>query len=210
MPHVTAGMDEALPVTALLLAGGEGRRMGGQDKGWLELAGQPLVRHAITRLLPQVHRLLISANRNIGCYEALGFPVLADAAPWIGMGPVAALATLAPTITSTNGYVQLAPCDMPLLPADLVERLEAALQEDARLEMVYPVCVDASQPALLLAKCAALADAADYLAAGQRSLRGWIARHASRGVVFDNAMAFANANDPAALRQLEQVISHDA
>ncbi|VEB41868.1 molybdopterin-guanine dinucleotide biosynthesis protein MobA [Chromobacterium violaceum] len=29
-------------VTALLLAGGEGRRMGGADKGWLELDGVPL------------------------------------------------------------------------------------------------------------------------------------------------------------------------
>ena len=63
---------------------------------------------------------------------------------------------------------------------------------------------------MLLAKCSALASVAAYLASGQRSLRGWIASRASQAVAFDDVAAFANANDPAALLQLEHRLSHDA
>ena len=196
-----------LPVTALILAGGEGRRMGCQDKGLMRLAGQPLVRHVIERLRPQVPQLQISANRNLQDYAALGYPVYPDDAPWQGMGPMAALATLASTMAEAPGYVQLAPCDAPLLPRHLVRDLLATLQQNPALEIAYPQCGDRTQPAMALAKCSALASAPVYLASGGRSLRGWMAGRAAHPVVFDDAAAFANANDPAALLQLEHLLS---
>ncbi len=184
--------------------------MGGQDKGMTRLAGQPLMHHVIARLRPQVQQLLISANRNLPDYAALGYPVHTDETRWQSMGPMAALASLAATLAHTPGYVQLAPCDAPLLPGHLVHDLLATLQQNPALEIAYPQCGDRPQPAMALAKCATLASVPAYLASGQRSLRGWIASRAAQAVAFDDAAAFANANDPAALLQLEHLLSHDA
>ncbi len=51
-------------VTGLVLAGGQGSRMGGVDKGLQEFRGKPMVAHVIERFAPQVDELLINANRN--------------------------------------------------------------------------------------------------------------------------------------------------
>lgn len=53
--------------------------MGGQDKGLLPLAGEPLIVHSIRRLQPQVAELLISANRNLAIYQTFGHRVIGDA-----------------------------------------------------------------------------------------------------------------------------------
>ena len=66
-------------ITGLILAGGQGSRMGGLDKGLQPLQGRPLVEHAIERLRPQVGALAISANRNVDVYRRYGFPVWPDA-----------------------------------------------------------------------------------------------------------------------------------
>ncbi|HTJ94962.1 MAG TPA: molybdenum cofactor guanylyltransferase [Pararobbsia sp.] len=65
-------------ITGLILAGGQGSRMGGVDKGLELLQGRPLVEYAIERLRPQVGTLIISANRHIEAYARYGFPVITD------------------------------------------------------------------------------------------------------------------------------------
>jgi molybdopterin-guanine dinucleotide biosynthesis protein A len=65
-------------VTGLILAGGRGRRLGGIDKGLLDLNGEPLVQRVAQRLAGQVGRPLLSANRNLDRYRALGFAPLTD------------------------------------------------------------------------------------------------------------------------------------
>jgi hypothetical protein len=59
-------------VTGIVLAGGLGRRMGGVDKGLVELNGRPMVAHVLSRLAPQVGDVLINANQNAERYGALG------------------------------------------------------------------------------------------------------------------------------------------
>lgn len=200
-----------VPVHGLLLAGGEGSRLGGVDKGWVALAGRPLVQHVLARLRPQVQTLTISANRHLEQYAALGYPVLSDAPAWQGMGPLAALATLsAHRQAPQQGYVQLCPCDTPLVPLDLVRRLQQELLQNPTLDVVYPQNAHGPQPALMLAQCSALASVPAYLVSGQRSLRGWLATRQAQPVFFDNELAFANANDPQALQGLEQLFAHDA
>ena len=63
-------------VTGIVLAGGQGRRMGGVDKGLVELDGQPMVAHVLARLAPQVGDVLINANQNLERYAAFGYPVV--------------------------------------------------------------------------------------------------------------------------------------
>ncbi|MDP2253153.1 MAG: NTP transferase domain-containing protein, partial [Thiobacillus sp.] len=68
-------------VAAVILAGGQGRRMGGADKGLIDYRGRPLVEWALAALAPQVGEILISANRNLDLYAAYGHRVLPDTMP---------------------------------------------------------------------------------------------------------------------------------
>ncbi|MCO5620354.1 NTP transferase domain-containing protein, partial [Citrobacter freundii] len=65
------------PVSAVILEGGRATRMGGEDKGWVALAGRPLIDHVLARLRPQVDEVLINANRSQARYQALA-PVISD------------------------------------------------------------------------------------------------------------------------------------
>ena len=82
--------DRKDKITGILLAGGQGRRMGGVDKGLQLLRGKPMAQHVIERFAPQVDELLINANQNIEQYQGLGYRVIPDA---IGgfVGPLAGL-----------------------------------------------------------------------------------------------------------------------
>ncbi|MEQ6292553.1 molybdenum cofactor guanylyltransferase MobA [Vogesella sp. GCM10023246] len=185
----------------LLLAGGEGRRMGGVDKGQQLLCGQPLAVHVLTRLAPQLGWLAISANRSLDAYRTLGLPVWPDDAAWQGMGPLAALATAAALLPPTITQLQLVPCDTPDLPATLSVTLAAALAASGA-DIALPRTPQGPQPACLLLRVGVLASVAPYLLGGQRSIRGWLATQRVVEVPFADATAFANANDPATLAAL--------
>jgi molybdopterin-guanine dinucleotide biosynthesis protein A len=114
-------------ITGVILAGGEGRRLGGVDKGLQELRGRPMVQWVLERLAPQVDTVLISANRNLQRYAAFGCPVLPDRIPDFA-GPLAGLH--AALTQAATPLVATVPCDSPFLPADLVARLHAALMAD--------------------------------------------------------------------------------
>jgi len=110
-------------ITALILAGGASSRMGGIDKGLVDVAGHPLVEHVAARLSPQVAGVLISANRNLPLWRRYGWPVLTDAAP-AGRGPLAGI--LAGLEQCPTDWLLVVPCDAPALPQDLAARLAAA------------------------------------------------------------------------------------
>ena len=75
-PHLIAA-----DVTGVVLAGGRGQRMGGVDKGWIELGGRPLIDHVLARFAPQVSEVIISANRNLDRYAGFGHAVVTDEVP---------------------------------------------------------------------------------------------------------------------------------
>ncbi len=78
-------------ITGVLLAGGKGSRMGGADKGWIEFEGMALVERLLPQLARQVDKVIISANRNVERYAALGAPAVADLRSDYA-GPLAAIA----------------------------------------------------------------------------------------------------------------------
>ena len=51
-------------VTAAVLAGGAGSRLGGRDKGLHPLDGKPLIAHVAQALAAQAGKILICINRN--------------------------------------------------------------------------------------------------------------------------------------------------
>ena len=124
MPAPATRQPAAL-ITGVILAGGQGTRMGGVDKGLQLHGGKALVRHVAERLTPQVAQLMINANRNEAAYAAFGYPVFADQITGFA-GPLAGLH--AALSVANTPLVLTAPCDSPGLPLDLVSRLDSALQ----------------------------------------------------------------------------------
>jgi molybdenum cofactor guanylyltransferase len=185
-------------ITGLVLAGGQGRRMGNVDKGFVELAGRPLVAHVIDRLVPQVATLVINANRSVERYAAYGFPVVADAIGGFA-GPLAGLhAGLAAAATP---FVATSPCDSPFLPADLVARLAAAFDAQP-IDIAVARTFDQPHPVFALVRRTVLPHLERFLDAGGRKIDAWYASLATAEVSFDDeADAFRNINTPAELVQ---------
>ena len=113
----------------VILAGGQGRRMGGADKALLRLAGRTLVAHAVDRLEPQVERLAINANGAPERFATFALPVLADDDP---QGPLSGvLAGLAWAGAAGADAVVTVAVDCPFFPGDLVPRLALAAETSA-------------------------------------------------------------------------------
>ena len=191
-------------ITGVILAGGAGRRLGGVDKGLQELRGRPLVQWVLEGLAPQVGRVLISANRNLPRYAAFGYPVLPDRIPGFA-GPLAGLhAALAQAATPLVASV---PCDSPFLPADLVQRLYAALLAD-EAELAVARAGGRTHRAFCLARRELLPGLDAFLAAGERKVGLWHASLKAVEVDFDDeAAAFDNINTPQDLARCRPLAS---
>ena len=190
-------------ITGLVLAGGRGSRMGGVDKGLQMHLGMPLAQHALQRLAPQVGPLLINANRHLDAYAAMGTPVCADVLPDYA-GPLAGF--MAGLERCATPWLVTVPCDSPLFPTDLVERLAQALTEaDADIAMAATLedGVEQVQPVFCLMKASVQASLAAFTQSGQRKIDRWTALHRCVEVRFGDARAFFNANTLAELQQLQ-------
>ena len=179
------------PVTGLVLAGGQGRRMGGVDKGLKLFQGRPLVQWVIERLRPQVDRLLINSNQNPDAYSRFGYPLVPDDIGGFA-GPLAGLQ--AGLSRATTPLLATAPCDSPFLPLDLVRRLHDALEaKDAQLAVARTG--DQPHPVFALCRRDVLGGLSAFLQEGGRKIDAWYASLAVVEVLFDDeAQAFANIN----------------
>ncbi len=188
-------VNKRLAVTGLVLAGGQGRRMGGRDKGLVDYKGKPLVDWVIERLLPQVDELLISANRNLGEYSERGFRVLPDAVQDF-LGPLAGMQ--AGLQVARHEWMLSVPCDVPHLPQDLVMHMA---EHAAGREAVFARDAERDHPAILLLNKACLPKLMGYLEKGGRSVKGFLGALNVEAAFFPDAAAFGNMNE---VSQLEQ------
>jgi molybdopterin-guanine dinucleotide biosynthesis protein A len=196
----------ATRITGLVLAGGLARRMGGQDKGFVELAGQPMVVHVLSRLAPQVGPILISANRNPERYAEFGRPVLGDDVAGF-LGPLAGVLT--GLRACTTEFLLTAPCDAPLLPPDLALRLGSALIEQCA-DVAVADDGDRLQTVFMLVRREVLPSLEAFLAGGQRKIDAWFTGlRLARADFSDCAPSFANVNDPAERDALENALREE-
>jgi molybdenum cofactor guanylyltransferase len=194
-------------ITGLILAGGQGSRMGHVDKGLQTLHGQPLYQHVITRLRQQTGTMLINANRNQAQYQSSGCLVLADQIDGFA-GPLAGMAV--GLQHASTDYVLCVPCDSPFLPLDLAEQLGAALlaqSADLAMAMTREDGKIQSQPVFCLLKRTLLPDLLDFLQRGGRKINGWFEQFTVARVIFDDASAFRNLNTLPELEQAEAEIA---
>lgn len=188
---VTGRTMEHREITGVVLAGGQGRRLGGIDKGWYRFQGRPLIEHVVTRLETQVPTLLINANRSLEAYRALGFPVIEDRRPGFE-GPL--MGIWSALCAADTPWVMVVPCDTPSLPDDLVSRLCQGIGDHA-----IAVAHDGTRahPVVALIRRDLADDLEAALAAGERKVARWYARHPCRFVTFaEGSPAFANLNTP--------------
>lgn len=187
-------------ITALILAGGRGSRMGSVDKGLQLFNGTPMVTHVLNRLGPQVDEVIINANRSIDQYAALGHRVIPDAIDGFA-GPLAGLHV--GLMHATTPLLVTAPCDSPFLPLDLVARLQIAL-ELRNADLAVAKTFDQAHPVFCLVKRELEPHLREFLASGQRKIDKWYATLQVVEVPFDDQeSAFANINTEVELRALE-------
>lgn len=203
-PAVVAVAD----ITGLVLAGGQGTRMGGADKGLQLWCGRPLAWHAAQRLAPQVGALSLNANRHLADYAAFGWPVWPDTLA-DHPGPLAGF--LAGLARCETPYLACVPCDSPLFPPDLVPRLAQA-QSRERAAVAVACAADAAgvlrrQPVFCLMHRSVASSLSDFMGAGGRKIGAWLSSVGAISVAFDRpgdaADAFANVNTLAELQALE-------
>jgi molybdopterin-guanine dinucleotide biosynthesis protein A len=189
-----------IEVSGVVLAGGQGSRMGGVDKGLQPFRGRPMVAHAIERLAPQVDELLVNANRNAEAYGAFGYPVVADGIEGFA-GPLAGFER---GLAHAHGaLVVTVPCDSPFLPLDLVARLRAALERE-HADLAVARTGTQAHPVFSLMRRSVHGSLREFLAGGQRKIDRWYGSLAVAEVAFDDVPeAFRNINTRDELSSLE-------
>lgn len=191
-----------MQITAVILAGGRGMRMGGVDKGLVDYQHKPnqphkpMVAHVLERIQPQVDQVIINANRNLDQYQEFGLTVVTDANDQFD-GPLAGM--LAGMHHATTDWVLSVPCDSPLLPLDLVSRLRRAIEQASAIHntptmLAIARSASGTHPVFCLMPRQLSADLDAFLAQGQRKVSAWQAQHPHVFVSFEDEQAFTNIN----------------
>jgi molybdenum cofactor guanylyltransferase len=190
-------------VTALILAGGKGRRLDGQDKGLIELLGRPLIEYILETITAQTSSVLINANRNQDAYQGYGHTVISDALSDY-QGPLAGFAI--GMKTSSTPYIVTLPCDGPFVPVDLVSRLVKTLKtQNADIAVAH----DGTriQPVYALIPVNLLSSLSNFLESGDRKIDRWYTQHNFAYSDFsDQPEAFLNINTADDLEQIERLM----
>ena len=205
-------MIDTQNITGLILAGGRGSRMGGVDKGLQAFHGVPLALHILLRLQMQVGTVMVNANRNLAAYEAFGVPVWPDADSDYS-GPLSGFLT--GLERCETAWLLTVPCDTPLFPLDLAQRLAQAA-EDANTDIAMAAAPEAGkdgslqmrpQPVFCLLRVDLLESLVRFTQGGGRKIDAWTSQHSCAIVPFDapedDASAFFNANTLTELHALE-------
>lgn len=204
---------------AVILAGGLARRMAGQDKGLILLAGKPLVHYALAAVLPAVDRCVINANRNHDLYERIAaseVSMLHSAHPFLPsvqvvsdtleghLGPLAGLSAGIETLDSD--YIFMCPCDSPFLQPELVnDLLLGCLHADADMAVAHDG--ERLQPVFCVVNRRVKASLDAFLASGQRKIDRWFAEHDMNAVnAADYSASFVNINTEEDRAEAEKVL----
>jgi len=180
-------------ITAIILAGGQGRRMGGEDKGLIQFDGKPIIEILIEKLKQQQIEIIINANRNHAQYQSYGLPVISDELENF-QGPLAGFATAMKSVSTD--YILTLPCDGPFLAGNFVD-----LFIETQANTQSPICVaddgERLQPVYALIDTGLITSLTDFLERGDRKIDRWYAQHDYSRVDFSNQKnMFGNINRP--------------
>ncbi len=193
-----------MKIIGVILAGGLARRMDGRDKAFLTLGGAPLLDHAIARLGPQVDALAINSNSDAKLFDAYDIPLVPD----LDDSRAGPLAGVLAGLTHAEGqgatHIVTAAVDTPFFPHTLVQRLRSAAMTDD-VPLACAATGGRTHPVFGFWPVALRADLAASLAAGERKVDRWTARHGYAVATFDPDPfdPFFNVNTPDDLAEAE-------
>jgi molybdopterin-guanine dinucleotide biosynthesis protein A len=188
-------------ITAVILAGGQARRMGGGDKGLVSLAGRPMIEYVLEALKPQLENILINANRNREVYESYHYPVIPDLHEGY-KGPLEGM--ISAMASAETDYIITVPCDAPLLPDDYVERMLArTISQQADIGVADSG--ERIQPVFSILRCTLYESLSQYLDSGERKIDLWFQQHKMVKIDFsDKPEIFENINTREDVKNLEE------
>ncbi len=189
----------------VILAGGQGSRMGGMDKGLVELNGKPLIEYVIEALQPQMSSITINANRSHDIYQQYA-PVIADRFtdfPGPLGGIHAGLSRLGENQQGENLWVGFVPCDSPNIPNNLAQTFCDAWHEDADILVAHDG--EFYQPVFTLFHRRVVEKLHAFLERGERKIILFYDECNTVKVDFSNAKdTFINLNTPEQLKTFSQ------
>jgi molybdopterin-guanine dinucleotide biosynthesis protein A, proteobacterial len=193
-------------VTGVILAGGQARRMDGEDKGLITLNGRPMIQHVLEAIRPQVDYILINANRNLDIYAQYECPVIKDEFDGY-CGPLAGMASCLRVVNTP--IMVTAPCDSPFVPENLVDRLyRQLLKEDAGISVAHDGV--RLQPVFSMMRTDLLGSMLEFLQEGERKIDKWFARHKLAIADFsDRPDTFININTRVDLTMIESKLNRE-
>ena len=190
-------------VPAVILSGGESRRMGRNDKAFLSIEDKTLLEITLERLHRQTQQIAINTNSNDPKYLAYNLPVLNDAISGF-LGPLAGIFT-AMKWANQMGYKSVATIavDTPLFPENLLKKLHRKM-EMSNSDIVFAgTSTDYKKKKLLhpvfgLWKTSLYNDLGKELESGVRKVTHWSERHKASNVFFQDKHLdpFFNVNSP--------------
>lgn len=180
----------------VILAGGQARRMGGKDKGLVELNGRPLIQYVFDNLSKQTQSITINANRNLEWYGQFA-PVVQDIFPHFP-GPLGGIH--AGLKSAENDWVGFVPCDSPQINDDLVERFCQQVEPDSDILVAHDG--EYKQPVFTLFHKRVLPKLEAFLERGDRKIILLYKECKTSYVDFsDSPNCFVNLNTPEELTQ---------
>lgn len=180
-----------MAISAVILSGGRATRMGGLDKGLVNLNGKPLVKHVIERIQPQVDELFINANRELDTYKSFGISVFTDEQAGF-IGPLAGF--YVGLSQAKHPYLLTVPCDSPYIPMDIANRLYRGLSE-LNVDIAMAKSNGDTHPVISLCRTSTLPSLVTAIQAGERKVSAWQKSLRYTEVIFnDSAEAFINLN----------------
>ena len=186
-------------ITGVVLAGGRARRMGGADKGLLELDGKPLWKHVADTLASQLETVVINANRHQDIYQQSGLKVIPDSLADFP-GPLAGM--LSVLQQEKGDWFLFCPCDTPYIPRNLVARLKAQ-RNNAPVVWVHDG--ERDHPTIALVNRSVAPFLQEYLRSGERRVMVFMRQAGGHAVDFsDFKQAFVNVNTPEELARWQE------
>ncbi len=188
-------------VTGIVLCGGQGARLNGQDKPLLRLGNRQIIDYILDGLVEQVGRCVISCSRNVALYEAKGHQVIVDSD--VARGPLAGLCESFQFIETE--WVLTVPGDSPFLATNLV----SVLSTDAtRQGVAVPDNGEHRQNLYLLIDTLARDDLCRFYDDGGKAVKYWLNHRQVKSTdMTDQATSFFNINTPQELNLAHQMLN---
>jgi molybdenum cofactor guanylyltransferase len=160
--------------TFLILAGGEGKRMQGVDKGLMQWQDRPMIEHVTQHINAPKAKIIISANRNIDAYKTFAAEVVRDDDAGLKdnyQGPLTGI--FCAMQKCETPYLLCLPCDSPTPPDNLLKNLWHCLQAQNKTSAL---CHDGNrlQPLFSLLACQHQALLYDFLQQGRRKVHDFM------------------------------------